>query len=147
MSFPFAEVALAARRTGLREIDRSICEIFRRPDARDLRSRNRYSDRGGDALKAAPLIPKAICSMKPSVQANLAAFQHDARLYLTLGIANWSIFIDHIPNNVANLLTLRNFGFSGAADLFVFVVGYGVAIIHGRMALERGYVVAATRIF
>lgn len=85
--------------------------------------------------------------MKPSVKANLAAFHHDARLYLTLGIANWSVFVDHIPNNVVNLLTLRNFGFSGAADLFVFVVGYGVAIIHGRMALERGYVVAATRIF
>jgi hypothetical protein len=85
--------------------------------------------------------------MKPSVQANLAAFHHDPRLYLTLGIANWSVFVDHIPNNVVNLLTLRNFGFSGAADLFVFVVGYGVAIIHGRIALERGYVVAATRIF
>ncbi|MDN3276280.1 OpgC domain-containing protein [Frankia sp. RB7] len=85
--------------------------------------------------------------MKPSVKANLAAFDHDARLYLTLGIATWSVFVDHIPNNVVNLLTLRNFGFSGAADLFVFVVGYGVAIIYGRMALERGYVVAATRIF
>ena len=85
--------------------------------------------------------------MKPSVQANLAAFHHDPRLYLTLGIANWSVFVDHIPNNVVNLLTLRNFGCSGAADLFVFVVGYGVAIIHGRIALERGYVVAATRIF
>src|SRR5438309_2494863 len=85
--------------------------------------------------------------MKPSVKANLAAFHHDARLYLTLGIANWSVFVDHIPNNVVNLLTLRNFGFSGAADLFVFVVGYGVAIIHGRIALERGFIVAATRIF
>ncbi|WP_049820398.1 OpgC domain-containing protein [Bradyrhizobium japonicum] len=85
--------------------------------------------------------------MKPSVQANLAAFRHDARLYLTLGIANWSVFVDHIPNNIVNLLTLRNFGFSGAADLFVFVVGYGVAIIYGRIALERGYLVAATRIF
>jgi hypothetical protein len=85
--------------------------------------------------------------MKPSVKANLAAFHRDPRLYLTLGIANWSIFVDHIPNNVVNLLTLRNFGFSGAADLFVFVVGYGVTMIYGRMALERGYVVAATRLF
>ena len=85
--------------------------------------------------------------MKPSVKANLAAFEQDPRLYLTLGIANLSVFVDHIPNNVVNQLTLRNFGFSGAADLFVFVVGYGVAIIHGRMALERGYLVAATRIF
>ena len=47
--------------------------------------------------------------MKPSVKANLAAFHHDTRLYLTLGIANWSVFVDHIPNNVVNLLTLRNF--------------------------------------
>lgn len=85
--------------------------------------------------------------MKPFVKAHLAAFQHDSRLYLALGIANWSVFVDHIPHNVVSLLTLRNFGFSGAADLFVFVVGYGVAIIHGRMALERGYLVAATRIF
>jgi hypothetical protein len=85
--------------------------------------------------------------MNPTAKTNLTAFSHDARLYLTLGIANWSIFLDHIPNNVANLLTLRNFGFSGAADLFVFVVGYGVAIIHRKMALERGFVVAATRIF
>jgi hypothetical protein len=85
--------------------------------------------------------------MNPTAKTNLTAFSHDARLYLTLGIANWSIFLDHIPNNVANLLTLRNFGFSGAADLFVFVVGYGVTIIHGKMALERGFVVAATRIF
>lgn len=98
-------------------------------------------------LKAAPLIPEANFRMKPSVKANLSAYRHDARLYLTLGIANWSVFVDHIPNNVVNLLTLRNFGFSGAADLFVFVVGYGVAVIHGRMALERGYLVAATRIF
>jgi hypothetical protein len=85
--------------------------------------------------------------MKPSVKAALTAQTHDARLYLTLGIATLSIFVDHIPNNVANLLTLRNFGFSGAADLFVFVVGYGITIIHGRMAVERGYLVAATRIF
>jgi hypothetical protein len=85
--------------------------------------------------------------MKPSVKANLAAYNYDARLFLTLGIANWSVFVDHIPNNVVNLLTLRNFGFSGAADLFVFVAGYGMAIIHGKIALERGYIVAATRIF
>lgn len=85
--------------------------------------------------------------MNSTAKANIAAFSHDARLYLTLGIANWSIFIDHIPSNVVNLLTLRNFGFSGAADLFVFVVGYGVAVIHGKIAIERGFVVAATRIF
>jgi hypothetical protein len=53
----------------------------------------------------------------------------------------------HIPGNVVNLLTMRNFGFSGPADLFMFVVGYGITIIHGKMVLERGFLVAATRIF
>ena len=84
--------------------------------------------------------------MKSTVMANLAAFSHDARPYLVLGIANWSIFVVHIPDNVANLVTMRNLGFSGPADMFVFVVGYGVAVIYGKMALERGFVVAATRI-
>jgi hypothetical protein len=48
---------------------------------------------------------------------------------------------------VVNLLTLRNFGFSGATDMFVFVAGYAAAIFFGKMAQERGFVVAATRIF
>lgn len=85
--------------------------------------------------------------MNPTVKANLTAYTHDARLYLALGIATWSIFVIHIPGNVVNLLTMRNFGFSGAADLFIFVVGYGITIIHGKMTLERGFIVAATRIF
>lgn len=85
--------------------------------------------------------------MNPTVQANLAAYRHDARLYLALGIATWSIFVVHVPDNVVSLLTLRSFGFSGQADLFVFVVGYGITVIHGRMALERGFIVSATRIF
>ena len=63
------------------------------------------------------------------------------------GLANWFLFLDHIPHNVVNLLTLRNFGFSGATDMFVFVAGYAAAIFFGRMAQERGFVVAATRIF
>ena len=42
---------------------------------------------------------------------------------------------------------MRNFGFSGATDLFVFVGGYTAAILYGKMMLERGFVVTATRIF
>jgi hypothetical protein len=70
----------------------------------------------------------------------------DLRLDLARGIANWFIFLDHIPHNVVNLLTLRNYGFSGATDVFVFVGGYTAAIMYGQMMLERGFVVSATRI-
>jgi hypothetical protein len=77
---------------------------------------------------------------------SLAARAGDRRIDLARGIANWFIFLDHIPNNVVNLLTIRNFGFSGATDLFVFVAGYAAALYYGRMARERGLVVAMTRI-
>ena len=85
--------------------------------------------------------------MTPSTKANLEAHGRDLRLDLVRGIANWSIFLTHIPHNVVSLLTLRNFGFSGAADLFFFTAGYAAAILYGRIALERGLLVAVTRIF
>jgi hypothetical protein len=79
--------------------------------------------------------------------ASLAARARDPRIDFTRGIANWFIFVDHIPHNAVNLLTLRNFGFSGATDLFVFVSGYAAALLYARMAAERGLVVTVTRIF
>jgi len=71
----------------------------------------------------------------------------DLRPSLLLGIAAWFLFLDHIPHNAVSALTLRNFGFSGATDLFVFVGGYTAAILYGKMMLERGFVVTATRVF
>ena len=85
--------------------------------------------------------------MHPSMKAEIAAREGDPRLSLLLGIAAWFLFLDHVPHNAVSALTLRNFGFSGATDLFVFVGGYIAAILYGKMMLERGYVVAATRIF
>jgi hypothetical protein len=81
------------------------------------------------------------------MKAELAARDGDLRLCLLLGIAAWFLFLDHVPHNAVSLLTMRNFGFSGATDLFVFVGGYTAAILYGRMMLERGFVVTATRIF
>jgi hypothetical protein len=81
------------------------------------------------------------------MKAELAARDGDLRLGLLLGIAAWFLFLDHVPHNAVSRLTMRNFGFSGAVDLFVFVGGYTAAILYGRMMLERGFVVTATRIF
>lgn len=85
--------------------------------------------------------------MYPSIKAEFAARDGDLRLCLLLGIANWFLFVDHIPHNAVSMLTLRNFGFSGATDLFVFVGGYTAAILYGKMMLERGFIVTATRVF
>src|SRR5882757_4222680 len=85
--------------------------------------------------------------MYPSTKADIDTREGDLRLSLLLGIAAWFLFVDHIPHNAVSMLTMRNFGFSGATDLFVFVGGYIAAILYGKMMLERGFVVAATRIF
>lgn len=85
--------------------------------------------------------------MNPTKNAEIAAADSDLRIALLLGIANWFLFLDHVPHNVVNALTMRNFGFSGATDLFVFVGGYATTLIYTRMAVERGMLVAATRIF
>ena len=86
-------------------------------------------------------------SANPPPKGSLASRARDRRIDLARGIANWFIFLDHIPHNAINLLTIRNFGFSGATDLFVFVAGFAAALFYGQMAKERGLIVATTRIF
>ena len=81
------------------------------------------------------------------MKAEITVRDGDLRPSLLLGIAAWFLFLDHIPHNAVSALTLRNFGFSGATDLFVFVGGYTAAILYGKMMLERGFVVTATRVF
>ncbi|WP_050419159.1 OpgC domain-containing protein [Bradyrhizobium tropiciagri] len=85
--------------------------------------------------------------MTSTTNAEIARADGDLRIALLLGIANWFLFLDHIPHNFVSALTMRNFGFSGATDLFVFIGGYAVTLIYAQMTLERGFLVAATRIF
>jgi len=80
------------------------------------------------------------------IQAILPSKGRDLRLDLFRGIANWAIFLDHIPDNVVNWITTRNYGFSDAADLFVFISGYTASFVYAKMMLERGFIVGATRL-
>ena len=56
------------------------------------------------------------------------------------------IFWDHIPQNPLASFTLRNFGFSDAAEVFVFLAGYAAVLAYGKIALRDGYLVATVRI-
>ena len=80
------------------------------------------------------------------VCANLPPAARDVRLDLFRGLANWAIFLDHIPHEVLSWITTRNYGFSDAADLFVFISGYTAAFVFGRVMIERGYLAAALRL-
>jgi hypothetical protein len=46
------------------------------------------------------------------------------------GIALLTIFIDHIPGNLLENATYRNFGFSDAAEIFVFLAGTAAALAY-----------------
>ena len=81
-----------------------------------------------------------------NILATLPVKGRDLRLDLFRGVANWGIFLDHIPNNIVNWVTTRNYGFSDAADLFIFISGYTVAFVFARMMLERGFIVGASRL-
>jgi hypothetical protein len=76
-----------------------------------------------------------------------AATVRDLRLDLFRGLALWFIFLDHIPRNVVNWLTIRNYGFSDAAEVFVFISGYTAAFVYGRIMVQRGFFVAGARIW
>jgi len=87
---------------------------------------------------------KRIAKMK--IEAILPPKGRDLRLDLLRGIANWAIFLNHIPNNAVNWITTRNYGFSDGADLFVFISGYTAALVYGRMMRDHGFLIGATRL-
>jgi hypothetical protein len=72
--------------------------------------------------------------------------ERDLRLDLFRGFALWLIFLDHIPSNIVNWITIRNYGFSDATEIFVFISGYTAAFVYGRAMREHGVVVSSARI-
>jgi hypothetical protein len=69
----------------------------------------------------------------------------DLRLDACRGVALWFIFIDHIPDNALTWLTPRNYGFSDASEVFVFVSGYTCMLAYGGALPEQGWATVATR--
>jgi len=70
----------------------------------------------------------------------------DLRLDFFRGIALWLIFLDHIPSNLVAWGTIRNYGFSDATEIFVFVSGYTAAFVYGKEMRERGFIIAGAHI-
>src|ERR1700754_2748265 len=75
-----------------------------------------------------------------------AAGERELRLDLFRGMALWLIFIDHLPPNILTWFTIRNYGFSDATEIFIFISGYTAAFVYGRAMVEAGFVVATARI-
>jgi hypothetical protein len=55
----------------------------------------------------------------------------DARLDALKGLALATIFVNHVPGNFLEAATLRNFGFSDAAEAFVLMAGMSAGLAYG----------------
>src|SRR3954453_9663719 len=75
----------------------------------------------------------------------LRGFSRDLRIDVCRGIALWFIFLNHVPNNIGSWLTLRNYGFSDTAEVFVFISGVTCAMAYGRARRCEGWSAVISR--
>ncbi|MGO9360392.1 MAG: OpgC domain-containing protein [Xanthobacteraceae bacterium] len=103
---------------------------------------------------AVPVTDSASAEAAPHARHRAPAHAHAARhtgerelrLDLFRGIALWLIFIDHLPPSILTWFTIRNYGFSDATEIFIFISGYTAAFVYGRAMHDRGFLVASARI-
>lgn len=77
----------------------------------------------------------------------MSAVKRDLRIDFFRGLALIFIFIDHVPGNLLSAATIGSFGFSDAAEVFIFLSGYSAAFIYGRAMHERGFLLAAAQVW
>src|ERR1700728_5158409 len=99
----------------------------------------------GSADAIAPGAASAPAAVSPAIAVS-AVGERELRLDLFRGLALWMIFIDHLPPNLLTWLTIRNYGFSDATEIFIFISGYTAAFVYGRAMQESGFVIATARI-
>ena len=73
------------------------------------------------------VLPRLALTSATAAASPLPPGGRDLRLDLFRGVALWLIFLDHIPQNVVNWFTIRNYGFSDATEIFIFISGYTAA--------------------
>lgn len=79
----------------------------------------------------------------PSTQSAIVlvdrSLDRDVRLDLCRGVALWFVFLNHLPSNIGSWLTLRHYGFSDTAEVFMFVSGATCALAYGRVRRRDGW--------
>jgi hypothetical protein len=71
----------------------------------------------------------------------------DVRIDFLRGLALIFIFVDHVPDSLLSLVSLRSYAFADAAELFFFLSGFVAAMVYGRMVRNKGFFAAAWRIW
>lgn len=74
-----------------------------------------------------------------------ALIKRDLRIDLFRGLALWWIYVNHIPESYLSRLTPKNFGFSDAAEILVFLSGLASGIVYGDLFRRSGFGAASLR--
>jgi hypothetical protein len=80
---------------------------------------------------------KRVCTFAMT-PASVIASKRDPRIDVLRGFALLMIFVDHIPGDTLGSVTLRNFGFSDAAEVFVLLAGMSSMLAYGRVFEREG---------
>src|ERR1041385_9224909 len=51
-----------------------------------------------------------------------------------------------MPHNILAWFTIRNYGFSDATEIFIFISGDTAAFVYGAAMVSRGFIIAGARI-
>src|SRR5260370_16875115 len=73
--------------------------------------------------------------------------ERDLRLDFFRGLALFSIFVDHVPNNLLAQFTLQSAMFSDAAEVFILISGYTAGMVYCRAMDRQGLLVARVRVY
>lgn len=76
-----------------------------------------------------------------------ASVGRDQRLDVFRGLALITIFINHVPGNLYENLTSRNFGFSDAAEAFVLMSGIAVGLAYSRGFREGAFLSSCMKVW
>lgn len=100
-------------------------------------------------------LPKSgVITVKAPTAGNIALMQkskataqkRDMRIDFFRGLALLFIFVDHIPGNWLADLTLRNFGFADAAEVFVFLAGFSALLAYSKNFENEGFRSGTSRV-
>src|SRR5680860_89833 len=72
--------------------------------------------------------------------------KRDLRIDFFRGLVLIFIFIDHVPGNALSQVTLRNFGFSDAAEAFVLISGMSATLAYYRLFETEGFNAGADKV-
>ena len=78
-------------------------------------------------------------------EAILDPADRDFRIDLFRDLSLWWIFLDHVPETYLNHFTPKNFGFSDAAEILVFLSGLASGSVYGSVARQSGLGAASLR--